>query len=79
MAGVVGVGAWVVIGEGAAEGAIDEDGDLARGGGDGFGLPYPDSQTAVEGAERGLAPDDAEGGHPEHGGRAIGGWFGCGS
>ena len=79
LAGIVGVGAWVAIREGAAEGAIDEDGDLARGGSDGLGLPHPDGETAVKGAERGLAPDDAAGGHSEHGGRAIGGGLGAGA
>ena len=69
----------VTVDERAGQGAIDEDGELARGGGEGLGLADADSQAAVEGAERGLAPDEAQGGHPKHGGRAIGGRLGAGA
>ena len=79
LAGVVGVGPGVTIDERAGQGAIDEDGELARGGGEGFGLPDADGQPPVESAEGGLAPDEAQGGHPKHGGRAIGGWLGAGA
>ena len=79
LAGVVGVSAGVAIRKSAVERAIDEDRDLARGRRDGLGLSHSNGQAAVEGPERGLAPDDAEGGHPEHGGGAIGGGLGAGA
>ena len=68
----VGVGTWVAIDERAGEGAVDEDGELAGGGGEGLWLADADSQAAVERAERGLAPDQSHGSHPQHGGGAIG-------
>ena len=51
LAGVVDVGARVAIDEGPGEGAIDENGELARGRREGLGLADADSQPAVEGAE----------------------------
>ena len=44
----VGVGTWVAIDERAGEGAVDEDGELAGGGGEGLWLADADSQAAVE-------------------------------
>ena len=79
LAGGVGVGPDVTIDERAGQGAIDEDGELARGGGEGLGLADADGQAAVEGTERGLAPDEAQGSHPQHGGGAIGGRLGAGA
>ena len=72
LAGVVDVGAGVAIDERAGQGAVDEDGQLARGRGEGLGLAAADGQPAVEGAEGGLAPDQPQGGHAEDGGGAIG-------
>ena len=60
LADVVDVGARVAIDERAAQGAIDEDSELARGGGEGLGLADADSQAPVEGAERGLPPDQRQ-------------------
>ena len=71
LAGVVAVGARVAIDQGAVEGAIDEDGELAGGGGDGLGLADADGQAPVEGTEGGLAAAAAHDGEAEHGGGAI--------
>ena len=65
MTGGVGVGTGVFVDERAGQGAIDEDGELAGGGGDGLGLTDADGQSAVEGAEGGLAADETHGGHAE--------------
>ena len=72
MTGGVGVGTGVFVDERAGQGAIDEDGELAGGGGDGLGLTDADGQPAVEGAEGGLAADETHGGHAEDSGGAIG-------
>ena len=72
----VGVGARVLIAERAGQGAIDQDGELAGGGGEGFRLADADGQPAVEGAEGGLAADETHGGNAQHGGRAVGGGLG---
>ena len=79
LARVVGVGARVAIDEGAGQGAIDENGQLARGRGDGLGLADADGQPAVESAEGGLPADQPHGSEAEHGGGAIGGRLGLGA
>ena len=71
MAGVIGVGSWVVIDERAVEGAVDENGELARGGGDGLGLADAHGQSSVEGPEGGLAADETHGGDAQHAGGAV--------
>ena len=76
MARVVGMGPGVAIDERAVECAIDENGELAGGGGDGFGLADPDRQAPVEGPAGGLAPHEAHGGDAQHAGGAIGGGLG---
>ena len=75
----VGVGTWVAIDERAGEGAVDEDGELAGGGGEGLRLADADGQAPVEGAQRGLAADETHRGDAQHGGRAIGGRLGLGA
>ena len=72
LAGGVDVRAGVAIDDRAGEGAVDENGQLARRRGKGFGLADPDGQAPVERAQGGLASDQPEGGHAEHGGGAIG-------
>ena len=72
MAGGVDVGAGVAINKPAGQGAIDEDGELAGGCGEGLGLANADGQPAIEGAEGGLATDETHGGDAQHGGRAVG-------
>ena len=53
MLGLVGVGTGVAVVEGAAKDAVDEEGDLARGRGDGLGLADAVGDAAIEGSERG--------------------------
>ena len=72
LAGVVGVGAWVVVDERAVESAVDEDGQRAGGGGEGFGLADAHGEAPVEGPEGGLAPNEAHGGDAQHPGGAVG-------
>ena len=71
MAGGVDLGARVAIDEGPGEGAIDKNGELARGRGERLGLADADRQAAIEGAQGGLAARQAHGGDAEHGGGAI--------
>ena len=52
--GIVGVGARVDVDEVVFERAIDQDGELARCGGDRFRLADAEGQTTVERAEGGL-------------------------
>ena len=68
----VGLGPGVAIDEPAGEGAVDENGELAGGGGQGFGFADADGQPAVEGPEGGLAPGQTHSGDAEHAGGAVG-------
>ena len=73
LASGIDVGARVAVDERAGERAVDQDRQLARGRGEGFGLADAHGQAAIEGAERRRAPDQAQGGDPEDRGGAIGG------
>ena len=55
--GVVRGGPGVLVQQALLERAVDEDRELAGGGGDSFGLAHPVGQAAIEGAERGRTPD----------------------
>ena len=76
LARVVDVGARVAVDDRAGQGAIDQDGELAGGGSNGFGLADADGQPAVESAEGGLAADETHGGDAQHAGGAVGGGLG---
>jgi hypothetical protein len=69
--GVVGVSARVCVDQAVLEGAIDEDGELARRGGDRLGPAHADGDAAKERAERGLRARQVGGGQAENGGGAI--------
>src|SRR5258706_11349719 len=71
--GVVTVGTEISIDEVAFQRAIDEDGKLAGGGGDGLGLPDSGREAPIEGSEHRLRPAEAHRGHSENPGGAIGG------
>ncbi len=75
--GVVDHGSGILVEELALEGSVDEDGELARGGG--VALADAIGEAAIEGAERGLSAAQVHRGEPEQGGRAIGGGLGAGA
>ena len=79
LAGGVDVGARVAVDERAGERPVDQDRQLARGRGEGFGLADADGQAAIEGPERRLASDQTQRGDAQDGGGAIGGRLGSGT
>ncbi len=70
---VVGVGSGIAVHQRAFQSAIHQDGELARGRGNGLRLADPGSEAAIEGAERGLCPPEAHGGHAQDARGPIGG------
>ena len=80
LAGVVGVRTGVFVDERARQHAIDHDGQLAGGGGEGFGLADADGQAAVEGPEGGIGRDaidlgEVDAGQLVEGGADVDGGF----
>ncbi len=63
---VVGGGPGVLIDEPILESAVDENGELSSGGGDGFGFTDAIGETSIVGAESGLCTPEAECGHAEN-------------
>src|SRR6266542_3456806 len=59
--GIVRSGPGVLVQQALLERAVDEDRQLAGGGGDGFSLAHPVGQAAIESAERGLGAAEAQG------------------
>ena len=57
---VVGGGPGVLIDEPILESAVDENGELSSGGGDGFGFTDAIGETSIVGAESGLCTPEAE-------------------
>ena len=57
--------------------AIDQDGEFARGRGDGLGLADAGGQATIERAERGLRAAETHRGHAQDRGGAIGGAVAC--
>src|ERR1700730_1349040 len=70
---VVRVGARVGIDEAVLQGAIDQNRELACGGGDRLGLPDAERDSSVERAERGLRAPQVHGSESEDGRRPVGG------
>jgi hypothetical protein len=68
---IIGVGARVDIHQMVFERAIDEDGELARGGGDGFGLSDAKGHPTIERTECGSGTPEIHGAEAEDGGGAI--------
>ena len=68
-----------MVGRSAAEHSVDEEGKLARCGGDGLGLADARAHAAVEGAEGVIASSEAHGGHAEDLGGSIGRGLGAGA
>ena len=57
---VVGIGPGVAIDEVAVQGAVDQDGELAGGRGDGLRFADARGQAPIEGAEGGLGSPEAQ-------------------
>ncbi len=68
---VVGGGPGVLIDEPILESAVDENGELSSGGGDGFGFTDAIGETSIVGAESGLCTPEAECGHAENASGAV--------
>jgi hypothetical protein len=62
---VVGSRTRVLIDEALFESAVDDNGELSSGGGDGFGFTDAIGETSIVGAESGLCTPEAECGHAE--------------
>jgi hypothetical protein len=69
--GIVRIGAWIAIHEVALERVVNQDGELARGGGNGLGLANARGQSTIKRAESGLRAAQACGGKTQDSGRAI--------
>ena len=70
--GVVGCGAGVFVDEAVLESAIDENGKLSGGSGDGLGFTDAVSESSEVSAESGLSSAKAHGRHTKDGGGAVG-------
>ncbi len=77
--GVVDGGPGILVHQSVFQGSIDQNGELARGGGDGLGLADPSGQTSIERTEGGVRAPETHHGHPENRGGTIGGRLGPGA
>src|ERR1700674_3203175 len=73
MLGVVRISARIGVHQAVFEGPIDEDGELASGGGNRLRLPDAEGQTAIERAQSRLGAAEVHRGEPQDPRRAVGG------